>query len=90
MSSSWARSSLSSVSLVSWFPMAGKHEDPRQHVPVGRVEAGVPVVVLTAAVGADLADLALVDVVAQGDDEPDVVVDDQPVEDLGDAALPPA
>ena len=66
------------------------HRDPRQHVPVGLVEARVPVVVLAAALRADHPALAAIDVVAHPDDQPHVVPLDQTVEDRGHAQLPAA
>ena len=66
------------------------HGDPREHVPVGLVEARVPVVVLAAALRTDHPALAAVDVVAHADHQPDVVLVDEPVEHLGHARLPAA
>ena len=65
LSSIWARSSLPSVSVVSWLPIAGKTGTRRDHVAVGLEEAGVPVVVLAAALVVHAALLAQVDVVAE-------------------------
>ena len=64
-----------------------KDRHPDDGEPVGLKEAGVPVVVLSAALLVHASLLALVDVVAKRQDESDVVVSDEPFEHIGDAPL---
>jgi hypothetical protein len=63
------------------------HRHSREHVPVRLEVAGVPVVVLPATLVVDLASFALVDVVAQRDDETHVILGDHTIQHLCDAAL---